>query len=252
MGVEISYTLTIFETKEVYPRHPFLSLLDMLNLVYTHHLKGESVSEQELRNVLGRKELPKWYTYINYLQGSNLITMTEDEHYVLKKDLSKMTLWDFYRTLPYPLPIKDELDEMSLEDQKPWLNLLINRFENTEAYAKAQLNVPLGAIFSQSEPRKKTADDKMGLGENSKSKRFRRSSVAAASIHLSQETIHNNDNIPNFEPVAYDKNSDIEIDENNREILIPQDSSITKNEGNAHHFSAKNDIITEADNPSLN
>ncbi|MFP3355237.1 YhjD/YihY/BrkB family envelope integrity protein, partial [Pseudoalteromonas sp. SIMBA_153] len=32
LGVEISYTLTIFETEEVYPRHPLLSLLDMSNL----------------------------------------------------------------------------------------------------------------------------------------------------------------------------------------------------------------------------
>ncbi|MGP4953440.1 YhjD/YihY/BrkB family envelope integrity protein, partial [Psychrobacter sp. T6-1] len=112
LGVEISYTLTIFETKEVYPRHPLLSLLDMLNVVYSHYLKGEAVSEQELRDVLGRKELPKWYTYINYLKDSNLITTTEHDEYVLKRDLSKMSLWDFYRTLPYPLPIKDELDEM--------------------------------------------------------------------------------------------------------------------------------------------
>lgn len=155
LGVEISYTLTIFETEEVYPRHPLLSLLDMLNLVYTHHLKGEAVSEQALRNVLGRKELPKWYTYINYLQDSNLITMTEDDDYVLKRDLSKMTLWDFYRTLPYPLPIKDEFDEMTTEDQKPWLSLLVARFENTESYAKQQLNLPLSTIFADSEPRKK-------------------------------------------------------------------------------------------------
>lgn len=81
----------------------------MLNLAYTHHLKGEAVSEQSLRNVLGRKELPKWYTYINYLQDCNLITMTEDNDYVLKKDLSKMTLWDFYRTLPYPYLLRMSL-----------------------------------------------------------------------------------------------------------------------------------------------
>ena len=123
LGVEISYTLTIFDTDEVYPRHPLLSLLDMLNLIYSRHLEGDAVSEQELRKVLGRKELPKWYTYINYLQDSNLITMTADDEYVLKKDLSNMTLWDFYRTLPYPLPIKDELDEMKQNQQKPWLSL---------------------------------------------------------------------------------------------------------------------------------
>ena len=118
LGVEISYTLTIFATDEVYPRHPLLSLLDMLNLVYSRHKEGETVSEQELRSVLGRKELPKWYTYLGYLQDSNLITNTEEGAYSLKQDLSQMTLWDFYKTLPSPLPIKDELDEMSDEDAK--------------------------------------------------------------------------------------------------------------------------------------
>ncbi|HSP84545.1 MAG TPA: hypothetical protein VLN09_02205, partial [Psychrobacter sp.] len=240
--------------------------LDMLNLVYIHHLIGEAVSEQALRDVLGRKELPKWYTYINYLQDSNLITMTEDEDYVLKMDLSKMTLWDFYRTLPYPLPIKDELDEMSLEDQKPWLNSLVSRFENTEAYAKAQLNVPLGAIFAHSEPRKKSAhnkltDDKNVNAQNISSQsdnfqhernKFFRKSSTATSPHLSQGAADNNEEIPKFEPVAYDKDSDIECDEHNREILIPQDSDVDKNKVDAHYFSAKGDIITEADNPSSN
>src|SRR5699024_6691788 len=114
------------------------------------------VSEQELRDVLGRKELPKWYTYINYLQDSKLIAMTEKGDYVLKKDLSNMTLWDFYRTLPYPLPIKDELDEIKQENQKPWLSLLVGRFENTENCAKKQLNLPLATIFARSEPRQKS------------------------------------------------------------------------------------------------
>ncbi|HAV47520.1 MAG TPA: hypothetical protein DCX43_05175, partial [Psychrobacter sp.] len=203
LGVEISYTLTIFETEEVYPRHPLLSLLDMLNLVYTHHLKGEAVSEQALRNVLGRKELPKWYTYINYLQDSNLITMTEEEDYVLKKDLSKMTLWDFYRTLPYPLPIKDELDEMSIEDQKPWLSLLVDRFENTEAYAKQQLALPLNMIFAHSEPRKKSEENTANSTKNTRSKLFRKSSEATPN-YLSKKDKDRDNVTPDFDPIAYD------------------------------------------------
>lgn len=222
LGVEISYTLTIFETEEVYPRHPLLSLLDMLHLVHSHHLQGDAVSEQELRNVLGRKELPKWYTYINYLQDSNLITTTADGEYVLKKDLGRMTLWDFYRTLPYPLPIKDELDEMTQEDQKPWLGLLVPRFVNTEACAKAQLNLPLENVFAHSQPRKKTP-------------------------------VHDNDNAAHqpatskFEPIAYDKNSDLEYDKNDNEILIPDDDGSAAPKPKQR--SAKNHIITEADNP---
>ncbi len=247
LGVEISYTLTIFETEEVYPRHPLLSLLDMLNLVYTHHLKGEAVSEQALRNVLGRKELPKWYTYINYLQDSNLITMTEEEDYVLKKDLSKMTLWDFYRTLPYPLPIKDELDEMSIEDQKPWLSLLVDRFENTEAYAKQQLNMPLNAIFAHSEPRKKSAENAEGSTKKNRSKLFRKSS-AATSSPLSEEDKESNVT-PAFDPIAYDKDSDVECDENNNEIIIPKDIDENKPSTLDHRIGRRDDIITEADKP---
>ena len=249
LGVEISYTLTIFETEEVYPRHPLLSLLDMLNLVYTHHLKGESVSEQALRNVLGRKELPKWYTYINYLQDSNLITMTEDEDYVLKKDLSKMTLWDFYRTLPYPLPIKDELDEMRLEDQKPWLSLLVDRFEHTEAYAKQQLDLPLNVIFTNAEPRK-NPDDK-GTNKNTqhplfKKPEFRKTSQAAPNSLAQQST--DTTATPHFDPAAYDKDSKVECDAHDNEIIIPIDPK-TPPSPQTSRWGHKSTIITEADNP---
>lgn len=250
LGVEISYTLTIFETEEVYPRHPLLSLLDMLNLVYTHHLKGEAVSEQALRNVLGRKELPKWYTYINYLQDSNLITMTEEEDYVLKKDLSKMTLWDFYRTLPYPLPIKDELDEMSIEDQKPWLSLLVDRFENTEAYAKQQLALPLNMIFAHSEPRKKSEENTANSTKKTRSKLFRKSNEATPN-YLSKKDKDRDNVTPDFDPIAYDKDSDVECDENNNEILISKAIGDNKPSTLDHRIGKRDDIITEADKPII-
>lgn len=252
LGVEISYTLTIFETEEVYPRHPLLSLLDMLNLVYTHHLKGEAVSEQALRNVLGRKELPKWYTYINYLQDSNLITMTEDDDYVLKRDLSKMTLWDFYRTLPYPLPIKDEFDEMTTEYQKPWLSLLVARFEDTESYAKQQLNLPLSTIFADSEPRKKANSNEESTFKDHKNNLFRKTKMSSGN---SSSNHHSNlEKSPHFDPATYDKESDVEYDENNNEILIPMDANEVHDTHHSETEAAKRDghkrsIITEADNP---
>ena len=244
LGVEISYTLTIFDTEEVYPRHPLLSLLDMLNLVYSRYLKGDVVSEQELRNVLGRKELPKWYIYINYLKDSHLITMTDDDNYVLRKDLSKMTLWDFYRTLPYPLPIKDELDEMLIDDQEPWLSLLVDRFEDTEVFAKQQLNLPLSAIFAHSHPRKKHATD--------------------TSEHSS---INNNGNEPHFDPEAYDKDSDVVNSTDDPQAIIPKGAHAKNNRSKTgHHHSNKpkhrffnqqsadtnGNLITEADNPQAN
>lgn len=234
LGVEISYTLTIFETKEVLPRHPLLSLLDMLNLVFSHHQVGDAVSEQELRNVLGRKELPKWYTYLNYLQDSDLITTTDDDEYVLKRDLSQMSLWDFYKTLPYPLPIKDELDEIDEQDIQPWLRLLVERFINTENCAKDQLKLPLATIFAHSEPRKKT--DKKPHATDNKVTDYRSTK---------------RERMDNVE--AFEQDADNVKDNHDREILIPDDEDQnlkTKKNGKLRSIGlGSGNIITEADNP---
>lgn len=235
LGVEISYTLTIFETKEVYPRHPLLSLLDMLNLVYSHHQQGEGVSEQELRDVLGRKELPKWYTYLNYLQDSDLITTTENDDYVLKRDLNQMSLWDFYKTLPYPLPIKDELEEIDENTMQPWLSLLIGRFIHTENYAKSELDLPLATIFAHSEPRKKSdyrTDDSDDTTQDP--------------LELKRERM---DNVE-----AFERNADSVKDNHDREILIPDDDQQEeihqrKRDKPRLISSEPGNIITEADNP---
>ena len=84
LGVQISYTLTIFDTKEVPVRHPLLSLLDMLNLTYKRYQNGEAVSEDELRGMLGRKELPKWSMYLDQLVSNDFITETKNNEYILK------------------------------------------------------------------------------------------------------------------------------------------------------------------------
>lgn len=237
LGVEISYTLTIFETKEVYPRHPLFSLLDMLNLVYHNHQLGKAVSEQELRNVLGRMELPKWYTYLNYLQDSDLITLTDHDDYVLKKDLSHMSLWDFYRTLPYPLPIKDELDEMDRAQLQPWLGLLVGHFVKTEAFTKRELDIPLAEIFAHSEPRKKTTDNKVLSTDND------------SHLHSDEPAALNVE--------AYDAEADKVRDRDDHEILLPKnDSEESASAGKPPRkpllslvTAHQDNIITEADNP---
>lgn len=252
LGVEISYTLTIYATGEVYPRHPLLSLLDMLNLTYDNHKKGKSVSETELRNVLGRKELPKWFTYLNYLQDSNLITITEDGNYVLKKDLNGITLWDFYRTLPYPLPIKDELDELDPNLEEPWLSMLTQRLINTEKCAKKELNLSLCQVFDNAPPRKKVkAED----GQNEQPKAHLSSTKTDKSVPA--------DTPKHFEPEAFESDAPVVEDNSHTEAVIPDDSiespdleskssqRASKRHGLFGAFAHDRDkpLITEEDNP---
>lgn len=256
LGVEISYSLTIFATSEVYPRHPLLSLLDMLNLVHHHHQEGKSTSETELRDVLGRKELPKWFTYLNYLKDSDLITTTDDDEYVLKRDLDNITLWDFYRTLPYPLPLKDELDDVNNNMDIPWLNKLINRFIDTEHHAQNELNIPLSYVFKNSIPRQKVKvkesifDDSKHKGDSKKS--------TITEPHAS-----------NFDAETFDPDAKVVENNQRKEAVIPPSADLESQDqvpakknldGSSHAkkktgllgvFSHNNDepLITEKDNP---
>lgn len=124
-----------------------------------------------------------------------------------------MTLWDFYRTLPYPLPIKKELDEIKADHQDTWLGALVNRLVTTEACAREQLSVPLAALFAHSEPRKKPAtfDDESQIEHEN----YHRTSVIPKN--------KNNSNNPHH-----------------------------KRQANKTTHKAHNNIITEADNPAVN
>ena len=108
---------------------------------------------------------------------------------------------------------------MKKDKHMPWLTPLVQRFVNTEACAKEQLNLPLAEIFARSQPRQKMPMN-------------------------TYETIKNQDNMPNFQPVAFDRDSDKEYDSDDNEILIPDDS-------NKSQTNAKDNIITEADNPLI-
>lgn len=155
LGVEISYTLTIFDSKEVAVRHPLLSLLDMLNLIYKRYQQGKTVSEKELRDVLGRKELPKWNLYIDELVRNELIASTKDDRYILCTNLDGISLWQFYKKLPYPLPIKDELDKLQQADYDPWFVELYQQLDKIESVAKKELDISLGALFQGTPLRQK-------------------------------------------------------------------------------------------------
>lgn len=159
LGVEISYTLTVFDSDEVNPRHPFFSLLDMLNLVFKNHQVGKTTPEKQLRNILGRKELPKWYQYINLLKDNDLIANTDKGDYLLKKDLSQISLWQLYQNLPYALPIKGEIAKMQPFDHDSWLGLIANRFQHSQQLVEEQMNISLLSLFENSQMRESAQDN---------------------------------------------------------------------------------------------
>lgn len=172
LGVEISYTLTIFNTKEAPNNHPLLSLLSMLSLIYYNYQNGKPTSEQALRDSLSGQQLPKWHLYLSQLSNHDLVIKTENDEYTLKKDLNTISFWQFYKTLPYPLPTKDELDQPMYLKHGHWINKLQLPLTKIEQQTKDAFDMSLADLFATSTPTQQRvvsdvgvqADDMRGVG----------------------------------------------------------------------------------------
>lgn len=145
LGVQISYCLTIFNSKEIAPRHPLFGIMEMLNLLYHEYKKGNAVSEIALQKVLGRHEIPHWYSYIRFLEDNNLISMAENNEYILKRSLNNYTFWDFYQKLPYPLPHAQDL--INVKSEFSWASEWIDKLINSEKRLQDQFDISMADVF---------------------------------------------------------------------------------------------------------
>ncbi len=147
LGVEVSYALTAFHTGKEQQRHPVLMLLDILELFYQKQQVGESVSDEEALNILGRGEMGHWPTYVLMLEQQNLIKRTDTDEYVLARNLSQVDFWSFYTALPYPLPLRKDIGHLHADDK--WINRIGPALIESDDYLAAKLSISLAYIFEQ-------------------------------------------------------------------------------------------------------
>ncbi|KAF7276340.1 hypothetical protein GWI33_010457 [Rhynchophorus ferrugineus] len=145
LGVEISYGMTAFHSDKTIKRHPILMLLDILELFYQKQQIGQSVSDNEALDILGRSEIGRWPYYIELLEKQNLIARTDNNNYVLIRNLSQVDFWTFARKLPYPLPHRDDLGKVHADDH--WMQVIGPSLAESDDYLAAKLAIPLSKIF---------------------------------------------------------------------------------------------------------
>lgn len=148
LGVEISYALTAFHADNAQKRHPILMLLDILALFYKKHQIGESVSEQELLDIIGRAELGRLPTYIVQLEQQNLVKRTDTDEYVLVRNLAQVDFWSFFSALPYTLPLGKDIAHIYSEEL--WMQTLGPELKQCDDYLAQKLSIPLASIFERS------------------------------------------------------------------------------------------------------
>ena len=148
LGVEISYALTAFYTGKEQRRHPVIMLLDILQLFHIKQQSGESMSDKEALDVLGREEIGHWPSYVLLLEQQNLVKRTDNNEYVLVRNLSQVDFWSFYKQLPYPLPRRADVKNIHPDDHE-WMQRIGPMFEEADDYLSAKLALPLACIFEQ-------------------------------------------------------------------------------------------------------
>ncbi len=147
LGVEVSYALTAFSTRKEQKRHPIIMLLDLLELFYRKQKDGTSVTDEEALTVLGREELGQWSAYLYILEKQNLIKRTDNDEYVLVRNLSQVDFWSFYNALPYPLPKRKDIGNIHPDDE--WVQRIGPALIEADEYLAAKLSVPLSTIFEE-------------------------------------------------------------------------------------------------------
>lgn len=77
----------------------------ILQVLYNAHLEGRSVTDMELSNavVLSQEEHERIF---GVLQSWKLLQLTEDERWLLGRNLNTISLWDLYKKLPEGLNLE--------------------------------------------------------------------------------------------------------------------------------------------------
>jgi membrane protein len=145
-GVELTRAITVFRGSAKGHRHPLLTLLDILQLFYRRYEVGGTVSDVAVIKVLGRQDMEAWAEFARLLQEQRIIRKTEDGDYVLSRNLDQLDFWDFYRTLPWPLPAPADLEALTAEEH--WAVVLRPVLERVQASLERELHLPLGEVLA--------------------------------------------------------------------------------------------------------
>jgi len=79
------------------------------------------------------------------LQKENLIRCSEDNKYFLVRNLAEVDFWSFYKTLPYPLPRRYDVENIHPDDH--WMQKIGPSLIDSDDYLAAKLSIPMSTIF---------------------------------------------------------------------------------------------------------
>ncbi len=142
LGAELTRQLTVVHVNKYRSNEPhFYTILAVLQRLWVAQQDGETLPDQVLLQEVPGLDQGRWDDYVQLLMKIGLIRRTEGGQYLLSRDLSRYTLLQLQRELPWPLP-----DPVPEQDE-PWQQELCSRLQRLQQQRGEVLNLNLQDLY---------------------------------------------------------------------------------------------------------
>lgn len=142
LGAELTRLLTVSHVNKYRSNEPhFYTILAVLQRLWVAQQDGETLPDQVLLQEVPGLDQGRWDDYVQLLMKIGLIRRTEGGQYLLSRDLSRYTLLQLQRELPWPLP-----DPVPEQDE-PWQQELCSRLQMLQRQRGEILNLSLQDLY---------------------------------------------------------------------------------------------------------
>ncbi len=144
LGAELTRLLTVSHVNKYRSNEPhFYTILAVLQRLWVAQQDGETLPDQVLLQEVPGLDQGRWDDYVQLLMKIGLMRRTEGGQYLLSRDLSRYTLLQLQRELPWPLP-----DPVPEQDE-PWQQELCSRLQRLQQQRGEVLNLSLQDLYRQ-------------------------------------------------------------------------------------------------------
>ncbi len=141
-GAELVRGLAVYDSKMLGKQEVNLfQMLAVLNALYVAHQEGKSLSEVEILTQINQLARGNWNNYRKILLQRQLIKRLDSGGFVLSRDLHEISVWELYKSLPWPLP------ERGVILDSPWQRNLSSLLEQLDRENSQQLDMSLASLL---------------------------------------------------------------------------------------------------------
>ncbi len=144
-GAVLTHSMVVFEEqRKQAPR--LQALLRLLNTLWRNQQTGLTLKPSQVRAALLASGATRWDDFRNLLMDLGLMRRTEDNGFVLVRDLSHLTLAQLLEMLPWPVMPTLRVGEQRMLD---WEDDLASRCELARQGLMTPLDISLEQLFEQ-------------------------------------------------------------------------------------------------------